>query len=460
MQKDWKIGTEIFVYHFFAKQKIKYAHPSKFRIGIFGIMIFLFVACQKEDIKIIGPFSNVSSERNMIVVISDLHLGADLAYAEINQNLKPLEHFLDQISQSPNVRGLVIAGDFLDEWFIPGNIDTYNGKDQKDFVKRVAIANKGVVDAFNRIIKAGKITVTYVPGNHDLTITESNVASIMPGIIQARDKQQGLGTYAPTDIPKMAVEHGHRYNFFCAPDPYSNQNIAPGTISPPGYFFTRIAALHVAQNYHPTSYNFPAITPNSAGDASQSLLYVYSKVWEGTLKTLPITNKLDEKVIVTNIDGFTGNYSVNDVLPFQTSAGGVISVNLYKGIQDNWDLRQKNNGVAMLIPTSRAIANSVSATETDDQAINQYFTNPNSNKRLVLFGHSHDPKIVSALNHDGQKSIYANTGTWIDSNPNRKTMTFVVVTLQNIDASSQTLVKLYNFENEIVTEMAKDSLRL
>ena len=39
------------------------------------------------------------------------------------------------------------------------------------------------------------------------------------------------------------------------------------------------------------------------------------------------------------------------------------------------------------------------------------------------------------------------------------TMNFVVITPQKIDASSQTLVKLYNFENEVVTKMAEDSIR-
>ena len=38
-------------------------------------------------------------------------------------------------------------------------------------------------------------------------------------------------------------------------------------------------------------------------------------------------------------------------------------------------------------------------------------------------------------------------------------MNFVVITPQSSDASSQTLVKLYNFENEVVTEMAEDSIR-
>ena len=61
----------------------------------------LFAFCNNTFSQpIADPFSNGSNERNMIVVISDIHLGADLAYAEINKNLKPLEKFLDKISLS------------------------------------------------------------------------------------------------------------------------------------------------------------------------------------------------------------------------------------------------------------------------------------------------------------------------------------------------------------------------
>jgi len=35
----------------------------------------------------------------------------------------------------------------------------------------------------------------------------------------------------------------------------------------------------------------------------------------------------------------------------------------------------------------------------------------------------------------------------------------LVITPQNSNASSQTFVNLYNFENEVVTKMAVDSLR-
>ncbi len=405
------------------------------------------------------PFINGGDERNMIVVISDIHLGADLAYAECKNNLGALERFLKRIKESPDVKELVIAGDLLDEWFVPAPIDTYQGKDQADFVRRIAAANRGVIDTFNSIIQEGKILVTYVPGNHDLTVTAENVDLILPGINQVRDAR-GLGTYSPADFPVLAVEHGHRYNFFCAPDPVSNQDIAPGTISPPGYFFTRIAALHVAQNNPLPGDTVKTVVPNSSGDESQDLLYEYWKLWAWAINFLAVENKFDENIIVTNFDGFSGTYSINDILPYQAAEGGVIDVNLFKGIQDTWEERQTLNRVPVNIPARQAIKNSALDSEAGDQARIQYFLNPDSDKRIVVFGHTHVAKIIASEDSNGQKCIYANSGTWIDDNPGKTTMNFIVITPQNDDdASSKTFVRLYNFENEVVTKMDEESLR-
>ena len=407
------------------------------------------------------PFSNGGNERNMIVVISDIHLGADLAYAECKNNLPSLEKLLKQLKASPNVSELVIAGDLLDEWFVPAPINTYQGKDQADFVQRVAATNKGVFDALNCIIQEKKILVTYVPGNHDLTVTEANVDLILPGINQKRDPEQGLGTYSPVGYPKIAIEHGHRYNIFCAPDPISNQDIAPGTILPPGYFFTRIAALCISQGFPKEGWSVPVVTPNTAADESQNLLFAYWKMWEWTMNTFKIKNKFDEKIIVTNVNGFTGSFSVDDILPYQASPGGFIDVNLYKGIQDSWKQRQVRNRVPVDIPTHQAIVGSAVASEMDSEAEKQYFLNPASDVRIVVFGHTHAPTMKASANHLGQKSIYANSGTWIDHNSlDSSAMNFVVITPQDDDVSSQTFVKLYSFKNEIVTEMAADSLKL
>ena len=434
------------------------------KTALIFMLLNLITSCHKTDNDNpfgsgINPFTNGGKERNMIVVISDLHLGADLAYSECNKNLGALEKFLDKIRTAPDIKELVIAGDLLDEWFVPANVDTYNGKDQHDFVLRIAETNKGVITAFNNIIKDGKIKVTYVPGNHDLTITPENVSAVLPGVNQVRDAQLGLGTYTPADNPLIAIEHGHRYNFFCAPDPVSNQDIAPGTIMPPGYFFTRIGALHVIQKLPPAGDTLRLVTANSSESESQNLLFVYWKVWQWAVNFLTITNKFDEKIIVTNVNGFTGNYSVNDILPYQSTPGGVIDLDISKGIQDNWEQREILNNVAVKIPTAQAIANSASGPGTDDQAKTQYFLNPNSDKRIVIFGHTHMAMISSSDNYKGQKSIYANSGTWIDSKQSGATRNFLVITPQSSDESTFTLVKLYNYEDEVVTKMAQDSLR-
>jgi UDP-2,3-diacylglucosamine pyrophosphatase LpxH len=430
--------------------------------------LFILNSCSDDDfedetLQSIDPFNNNGGdERTLIVVMSDMHLGADLDYSECKVNLPSLEKLLKQIKSSQNVKEIVIAGDMLDEWFVPAPIDTYQGKDQADFVQRIAITNKGVFDVLNSIIQEKKIKVTYVPGNHDLTISEENVELVLPGINQERDDVLGLGTYSPDGYPEIAIEHGHRYNFFCAPDPFSNQDIAPGTITPPGYFFTRIAALHVSQGYPTTGDTIPVVTQNTSGSASQNLLFAYWKLWYWALNYLRIDNKFDEQIIVTNIDGFTGSYAVNDLLPFQTSTGGFIDVNLYNGIQDSWEQRQVYNHVPVIIPTLQAIAGSASASESNTQAKNQYFLNPDSDVRIVVFGHTHIPTIEASVNHLGQKSIYANSGTWIDHNTldTITAMNFVVIAPQKNDAPSQIHVKLYSFKNETITETAADSLKL
>ena len=55
--------------------------------------------------------------RDKIVVISDIHLGIDDSYTEMVKNRPLLIEFLRHLQSTTDVRELVIAGDFLDEWF-------------------------------------------------------------------------------------------------------------------------------------------------------------------------------------------------------------------------------------------------------------------------------------------------------------------------------------------------------
>lgn len=396
----------------------------------------------------------------MIVVISDIHLGADPAYAEIHDNLDTLEVFLEKIRESRNVKELVIGGDLLDEWYIPATTDTYDGGNQADFVSRIAAANRGVIDKFNQIISERKILVSYVPGNHDMAISAENINLILPGLNQVRDAA-GVGTYSPAGHPEIAIEHGHRYNIIAAPDPVSNQGIAHGTILPPGYFFTRLAVLHFLQGCMQSTDAIKQVTPDISSNESQKLLYGYWQSWAWWLNMLPIDNHFNEKMIATNVDGFSGNFSVDDLIPYQDTPGGEIKVRLYDGIQDTWAERCLRNSVDVPIPTADAFKYaSESAAGTDIMAEIQYFSNPHSTKRIVIFGHTHVAKILKHTNYGGLESIYANSGTWVDENPNGTKLDFIVITPQDDRADSKTRVSLYNFSKEQENMVIEESVKL
>ena len=384
----------------------------------------------------------LNNTRSQIVVISDIHLGVSDAFAETQKNRAALVNLLTQIKNSPNVAELVIAGDLLDGWFVP--MDYVLPDSQSTFFDSVAANNQPIIDAVNAIITAGQIKVTYVPGNHDLLLTKADLQRILPGINQARDDVQGLGTYITGKNSEIVIEHGHRYNFFCAPDQISNRDITNNnsSILPPGYFFTRIATSSVVEG-HPSSTNtFPDVTADK-NNASQFGYYLYYETWKGILTTLPVTESFSDKAIKTNIDGYKQDIAINDLLPQQNPKGGLIDVNLYKGVQDTWDKRQTLNGVKVKIPVDIAITQASTFSFTDAQAKAQYF-DVDASKRIVVFGHTHGACVLPGTNLEEQKTIYANSGTWIDNAQGYPTMTFVVITPPQ-SGSAVEIVNLYKY---------------
>lgn len=385
----------------------------------------------------------LNNTRTQIVVISDIHLGVDDAFAETEKNRDALVNFLTQIKNSPNVAELVIAGDLLDGWFLPMN---YVYPDSQDiFFEKVAANNQTVMDAINAIITDGKIKVTYTPGNHDLLLTEEALQKILPGINQVRADVQGLGEYTTGANSEIDIEHGHKYNYFCAPDQISNRDITKNdsTILPPGYFFTRIATSSVVEGFPKSSNTFPELTAPDKTNASQFGLYLYALTWKGILSSLPVSESFSDKAIKTNINGYTEDYAINDLIPQQDPATGLIDVTLYKGEQDTWDERQTQNGVKVKIPLDEAIADASNYDFTDVQAKLQYF-DTDASKRIVVFGHTHGACIIPGTNLDGQKTIYANSGTWIDNASGYPTMTFVVITPPQ-SGSAVEIVNLYKY---------------
>ncbi|GAB1348141.1 hypothetical protein MASR1M107_03520 [Ignavibacteriales bacterium] len=394
--------------------------------------------------------SNAEVKRNKIVVISDIHLGMDSKFAEINKNFNNLVDLVTKVGNSPDVKELVIGGDLMDQWFVPMNYKT--PVDEAAFVDAIAKNNKPFVDAIVSIIKAGKIKVTYAPGNHDLTVTEADIKRVFPGINQARGTIQGLGEYVTGDKNSIVIEHGHKYNFFCAPDPVSIKTSTgkSTSIMPPGYFFTRIATSSIVQGKPKTENKFP-LHEVDKNDQEQLLLNYYYMTWKGILETLPVKEKFSEKVIITNIDGMNNTYAMSDVIPQFDATTNKFSVNLYNGLVTTWDKRQEINGVKVKNSAAEAILGANDDDLTDLQSKIQYFDTDLS-KRIVIFGHTHKAKVVPFENPKGEKTIYANSGTWIDHSLNYPNSTFVVVTEGGTD-SPLTFVNLYQYTgNGTVTQ--------
>jgi|LGOV01.1.fsa_nt_gb UDP-2,3-diacylglucosamine pyrophosphatase LpxH len=393
-------------------------------------------------------FTNIEELENhrfQILIISDLHLGVDDTFTETKNNRHHLVSFLKQVKKSPNIKELVIGGDLLDEWFLP--MDYEMPDSQAEFFDMVANNNKNVINGFNEIIKEGSIKVTYVPGNHDILLKSSDVDRIFPGINQARDQLQGLGSYITGEDSEIVIEHGHKYNIFCAPDPISNREITQNgrSILPPGYFFTRIATTSVIEGHPKTDNVFPEIEPNKKND-SQYNYFLYYQGWKGILSTLPVKEGLAEKVLKTNIDGFTEDYAINECVPYFDKKNGKIDTVLYKGIQDTWDERQTINQVKVKIPVTQAIIGAASPKLTDDQAKVQFF-DIDPEKKIVVFGHTHVAHIKAMTDGKGGKRIYANSGTWIDNAQGYPVRTFVVIT-PNQDDSGIELVNLYQYSKD------------
>lgn len=384
----------------------------------------------------------LGNDRIMIIIISDIHMGDQRSktglYGWFNTNSANLVGFLNFVRQMPNVRELVINGDLFDEWVAPMDSDTFNGVSQSEFVDMIVAANKSVVDAINTIIRDGNISVTYVPGNHDMLVKSKDMQRVFPGISEARDNVQGLGAYTPLDHPEIIIEHGHRYDFFNAPDPISNRSITKtDSITPPGFFVTKIATTSDLESGKSTFYR-EQLT-DAAENQYQYYYLSYWAAWELIMAQKPVQESWDDKIIKTGIDGYTETYAIHDLVPYYQENNSPLEVNLYKGIEDTWDERQSKNNVPVTIPLDIALLAGAFNPALDAQSIYQYFTNPSSNRRIVIFGHTHHAIMFSTDDHQ----IYANTGTWVDhGNPS---CTFVVIIPQKDDQAVTETVTIYQY---------------
>ncbi len=383
---------------------------------------------------------NAGNTRNKIVVVSDIHIGIDDKYAETVANRPLLIDFLKRLQSTKDVRELVIDGDFLDEWFLPVYYPSYT--DVQQFYKDVIANNQGVIDELNNVIKSG-IKLVYIPGNHDMTQENDVLQKAIPKIVQIRDAK-GLGTYYTGDRNEIAIEHGHRYDVFSAPDTVSNAELVGNndTILPAGYFYARYAATWVLEGRPKVEKDLPVVTtiPDKS-DIDQYGAYIYYSLLKDISARMTPNEGLEEEIFDMRMDGFNDAYTYLDFYPAQQADGTISAPVLFQNIQRTWDERQKVNQVKVPNTFLEAVAGTVDWEYYFRQARAQYLENPDGNVDVVVFGHTHVPAYRAMDNG----KLYINEGTWIDHNTDypEATRTFAVIT-----TGEKTTAGLYKYEED------------
>lgn len=485
---------------------------SKFALLLTASTILLLAAsCQKDEIEI-----PIHPRGSKVIVISDIHLNDHRSqlqeYGWMKDGINAMVGFLDSLASEDSVGTLVVNGDLFDEWvapitnppFIDANGNTTQS--ESDYFRVLVRDNQPVINAFKRLRAAG-CKIVFIPGNHDMEITANDLERELPGLFtQARDAD-GLGSYTPEGMDEVIIEHGHRYDFFNAPDPQYKQ----GRLIPPGFMVSKYAATidqetrrngeHYSSN---VSFNLEGIidaddpynqylwdsivearhledeldgmgladfctyysdivnqlgdflSGQLSGDTPQFNFFCYQAAWGAVM--LKYHHRDEKKNIETLLSTIQLPYPFQNHLFFNV-------IPLYNGFPEEyneecqteqWMQRCRLNRVAVDVSLYESILSDPITAIFDNMANRQYFDNPQSQKRIVVFGHSHKEKLEHKLDNNGQCCIYANTGTWIDpfyAGKGQRTHTYIEITKNKKNYCVQ--LKQYPYTNPIKTLLIK-----
>lgn len=378
-------------------------------------------------------------QRNTIAIISDIHMGDARAvnqkYSWFYKNADALTNFLDYVKQGKQVRQLIILGDLFDEWMIPYSINPFDTSiginSTKDYFKAIAgnPTNAPIISRLQDIALDPDIELIYVTGNHDMLNEQDILEEIIPGITW-KGGPEGLGEYSPVD--EMIFEHGHRYDFSNCPQPLVN----PGHMLPPGYFISRMYAQGLMEKNNPSQKDLWEYQGDFEFLAAWEIAFLYTYLHFDMLPP-----DLSAKIIkMGGVDAY------DEAMSFH-GARDMFAAN----IEDNWDATQTQNQVPVHINCClMAIWNGHS--DMFGAAKKEYMESSSpKNYSLVAFGHTHEPMLEVYPSGKFYSSIYANSGSWLNSEESsHKVRTYLMIKPGKWTGSELDVVSLfqYNLESE------------
>lgn len=405
-------------------------------------------------------------KRTKRIIISDIHMGTaesvqgDNPYGWFLQDRAALlTEFLNELRQDQSLAELIIAGDLFDEWVVPYDVSP-TPDDKTEFANqfdKIAKAgqNAPVITALSNLATTDGVTVSYVPGNHDM-LMESGIINGLVKQVHPYIQSPGQGVYKSDNL---VVEHGSLYCLFNGPDSYSN----PGHSLPLGFFVARSQAEGVTTGHPVTKAKYIAVVL----DAIRKMIEgdpMAEAIFDSIVKEIQAPT---DKIEMNGIDSYPGEITTE-------SAGAI-----FKDIFQQWDKEMPNN-----VPASIA---ALGETGTLFPAVLLKFVfEHHSDENIVVLGHTHEweirgvelstrtaeeiagciPRIDEAIKAGDAKQarsiineigdpgpdkasdfIYANSGTWIDGDSGvagqeKPPATYVVIDNQD----GRTSVKVYAYK--------------
>ncbi len=371
--------------------------------------------------------------RTKKIFISDIHMGT----AESIEGKSPygwllanraalLTDFLGKLAGDETLAELVIVGDLFDEWVVPypGHPVPPIGSPYADQFAKIAAApqNQQVIQALKNLANNDSISLTYVPGNHDMLIEREAVTRIISDKVKTVITGPGQGIYTSG---KVAAEHGSLYCMFNAPDAYDN----PGHSLPLGFFVARSQAEGTTTGHPVTKKQYIGILFDMLSKMAH-----HEKIAQAVFESVVDAIKAPRNSMeMDGINRYPGSIATSDVSE------------TFKNLFKEWDKNMPDNVPA----TIAAIGEGAMLFPA---ALLQYLVKRKP-QNVVVFGHTHEwevrgfslslksieelledfalirrdiekgdykaaLKIIEDLADPGPDAgsdfIYVNSGTWID----------------------------------------------
>ncbi len=329
-------------------------------------------------------------QNEFVIVLSDIHMGTNSPTVCYRKEVH--EPFLiaildDIIACANHIRELVLLGDIFEFW-------TYLPNEVPPRLDDIIAAHPNVLGPdgkLNQVISALKGRVVFIPGDHDICVTEADLRKI-------RNKDGYTikfheGAYIPSYDKGILFTHGNEFTILNAP--YYESKLAP---LPLGYFISRAISYYLQKEFGKSKGQTAANLIDNGNHCIANFLFKNQAFFQYILNTPDFISEF------INVIAYVTGMPLN--LKIQINENTALSLNDIKKIYNGLTLSKQSIQIfALITEFTGSYLPYIASNYVKEKDVN-----------LVIAGHTHVP--TSPVS-DGICQ-YANTGFMCPSIPDLK----------------------------------------